>query len=94
MINHKFFDELSEQLGQLLPFNPQASQEEIKKHVSALLQSAFSHMDLVTRDEFEVQRAVLMRTRERLEALEVQVKALEARLQAEQTTPSAPKSDA
>lgn len=81
MINSKIIEGLNEQIGQFLNINPQATQEDIKQNMSALLQSAFSHLDLVTRDEFDAQRAVLMRTRERLEQLEAQVQSLEAKLQ-------------
>ena len=47
-----------------------------------MLQAGLARLDLVTREEFEVQRAVLLRTREKLEALQAQVAELEARLAA------------
>ena len=55
--------------------------KEVEKHLKALLQSALSKLDVVSRDEFETQQAVLMRTRERLEALEKRVSELEAKTQ-------------
>ena len=53
---------------------------EIEAQLKALLQSAFSKLDLVSRDEFDSQMTVLARTRTRLESLEAKVAELEARL--------------
>src|SRR3546814_12509806 len=61
--------------------------EELQQNFKAVLQSGLSRLDLVTREEFDVQRAVLLRTREKLDALEQLVEQLEARLAA---TPAAP----
>jgi len=55
-----------------------------------LLQSGLSKLDLVTREEFDVQRAVLLRTREKLEALQQVVAALEARGDAAPAPAAAP----
>lgn len=54
--------------------------EELRRNLRALLSSAFARMDLVTREEFDVQAAVLQRTQQRLEELERQVAVLEALL--------------
>lgn len=53
---------------------------DIEKNFHAILQAAFEKMHLVGREEFEVQRAVLARTREKLEQLEARVIELEERL--------------
>ncbi|MDG9927964.1 MULTISPECIES: accessory factor UbiK family protein [unclassified Pseudomonas] len=58
---------------------------EIEAQLKALLQSAFGKLDLVSREEFDSQMAVLARTRARLEALEARL----AELEAQQTTPPA-----
>ena len=54
------------------------SQEELQQTFKSTLQAGLSKLDLVTREEFDVQRAVLLRTREKLEALERTVAALDA----------------
>ena len=56
-----------------------ASREELQENFKAVLQSGLAKLDLVTREEFEVQRAVLLRTREKLERLQAVVAELEAR---------------
>ena len=60
--------------------NPAALRQDIEKNVRAILERGLAQMDLVTREEFEVQQAVLLRSREKLEALEKQVAELEAAL--------------
>ena len=51
--------------------------KDIEKNVRAMMTQGFQKMDLVTRDEFEIQTKVLARTREKLEALEAKIAALE-----------------
>jgi len=53
--------------------------EDMERNFKSLLQSALARMDLVTREEFDVQMAVLARTREKLEALEARLAELEGR---------------
>lgn len=76
-LNH--IDDLARRLGELLPPGLRESQAELQQAFKDVLQSGLSRLDLVTREEFEVQRAVLLRTREKLEALERSVAELEAR---------------
>jgi BMFP domain-containing protein YqiC len=59
----------------------QSPAADLEKNLRALLASFFARLDLVTREEFDVQRQVLLRTREKLERLESQVAALEQRTQ-------------
>lgn len=80
MIDNKTLDELARKLGELLPESVQNAQKDIEKNIKTGLSSAFQRMDLVTREEFEVQTALLERTRERLNALEIRVRALEKEL--------------
>ena len=54
--------------------------DDVKKNVQSVMRNAFERMDLVTREEFEVQEKVLMRTREKLEELSQQLEALEKQL--------------
>lgn len=81
MIQNKLVEGLSEQMSQLLKgVRGLPGQEQVEQQVQFMLQSAFSRLDLVTREEFDAQSAVLARTRARLEALEEAVAQLEARL--------------
>jgi BMFP domain-containing protein YqiC len=54
---------------------------EIRQQLRSAAQTTFEKMDFVPREDFEAQKAVLLRTREKLEALELQMAALEAKLQ-------------
>ncbi len=74
MINPKVFDEISAKMSALLAATPA---KDVEKNARAMLSSMFSRLDLVTREEFDVQSQVLARTREKLQALEARVDALE-----------------
>ncbi len=74
------FDDLARRLSQLLPPGLAGMRDELERNVRAVLQQSLARMDLVSREEFEVQQAVLARSRSRLEALEKQVAELEKRL--------------
>lgn len=80
MIDPKTFDDLAEKIGKLIPDSVKGLQNDVEKNVKAALQNAFAKMDLVTRDEFDVQSKVLARSREKLEQLEKQVAELEKKL--------------
>jgi ubiquinone biosynthesis accessory factor UbiK len=71
-------DELARRLADSLPGGLKAMQADAEQNFRAVLQAGLSRLDLVTRDEFDVQAAVLKRTREKLEALEARLAALEA----------------
>jgi BMFP domain-containing protein YqiC len=72
-------DELARQLAAAVPKNLRALGEDLEKNFRALLLSGFEKMELVTREEFDLQSAVLERTREKLEALETRLAALEGK---------------
>ncbi len=83
MIDLNHIDDLARRLSSLVPpgLRPDATQdvrEELQQSFKSVLQSGLAKLELVTREEFEVQRAVLLRTREKLEALQRAVTALEA----------------
>ena len=78
MIDARVFDDLAARLDSLLPPGARRAGEDFRKNARATLQGALGNLDLVTREEFDVQGAVLARTREKLEALEARVAALEA----------------
>ena len=81
MLDPKNLDELARRFTENLPGPLRDLQQEVEKNTRTALQSAFARMDLITREEFDAQSKVLARTRERLEALERQVEALEQKRQ-------------
>ena len=70
MIDFRTLDDLSQRLGALLPPSLGEAREDLTRNFRSALQAGLQRLDLVTREEFEVQRLVLRRTREKLEALE------------------------
>jgi ubiquinone biosynthesis accessory factor UbiK len=70
-------DELARRLVDALPGGLRALQADAEQNFRAALQAGLARLDLVTREEFDVQAAVLKRTREKLEALEARLAALE-----------------
>lgn len=79
-MNTKVIDELTKRLSGVLPPGADVLKQDMEKNIRSVLHAAFSKMDLVTREEFEVQAQVLQRSRSKLEALEKQVAELEAKL--------------
>jgi BMFP domain-containing protein YqiC len=75
----KLLDDLSRRLAALFPAGAQGVQQDLEKNLKASLAAAFARLDLVTREELDVQRAVLARTRARLAELERRLDALEGR---------------
>lgn len=75
MAGGKFIDDLNARLAELFAASPA---KDLERNVKAMMAGAFSRMDLVTREEFDVQAKVLARTRERLNELERRVAELEA----------------
>jgi BMFP domain-containing protein YqiC len=69
-------EELSRRISSLIPADMKHMQEDIENNIRSLLQASLSKMNLVTREEFDVQSAVLQRTREKLEELEKQLEQL------------------
>ncbi|GAB0147983.1 accessory factor UbiK family protein [Marichromatium gracile] len=85
MLDPKQLDDLVQRFAANMPKGLQVLQEDINRNVKASLESGLSRLDLVTREEFDVQSAVLARTREKVVALEAQVAALEQALGARQS---------
>ncbi|MBP6552838.1 MAG: accessory factor UbiK family protein [Vitreoscilla sp.] len=75
MIAKKILEEISSKLGDTIAQSPA---KDIEKNVKSLMGSAFNRMDLVTREEFDIQQQVLIKTRELLTQLEQRVAVLEA----------------
>ena len=74
MLNQRFIDEINAKLRDLLAKTPA---RDIETNMRAMLTSTFARLDLVTRQEFDIQTEILARTREKLTALEAQLAALE-----------------
>ncbi|MFZ6724963.1 accessory factor UbiK family protein [Undibacterium sp. MH2W] len=75
MNKQNFFDDMQAKINQVLENSPA---KDIEKNVKAMMTQGFSKLDLVTREEFDIQAQVLAKTRAKLEALEERVAALEA----------------
>ena len=75
MLNNKLLDEISSRISQLAASTPVA---EFEKNAKALLAGVFSRMDLVTREEFDIQRELLAKAQEKLTALEAKIGELES----------------
>ncbi len=75
MLNQKFFEDMSAKLNEAVANSPA---RDFEKNARALLAQGFAKLDLVTREEFDVQAQVLARAREQLAALEARVAELEA----------------
>ena len=80
MLDFKTIDDLAHRLSDLLPPQLGAAREDLEKNFRSALQAGLGRLDLVTREEFDVQRAVLLRTREKLAELELAVARLESQL--------------
>jgi BMFP domain-containing protein YqiC len=76
MFDPKQFDELAKTLFATLPVSLQNLEKEVQQQFKDVLQTAFNRMDLITREEFDVQCKVLARTREKVEQLQEQVEDL------------------
>ncbi len=72
-----FFSDMQAKINQAIENSPA---KDIEKNIKSMLNQGFSKLDLVTREEFDIQTQVLTKTRAKLEALEAQVAELEAQL--------------
>lgn len=77
MLDPTKIEEMVQSLSKAMPPGLSAIQQDIEKNIRAALTATFAKLDLVTREEFDVQTQVLHRTREKLEALEQRVADLE-----------------
>ncbi len=86
MLDPKLFEEINARLSALIAASPA---KDIEKNVKAMLAGLFEKMDLVTREEFEIQARLLARAQERQAALEARLAALEAAQKPASSPPSA-----
>ncbi len=91
MIDLSQIDDLARRLSGLVPPALREGREEMQDNFKSALQAGLAKLDLVTREEFDVQRAVLARTRSRLDELRAQVEQLEARLAERDGNDAAPR---
>ena len=77
---NQFFNDMQAKVQQALENSPA---KDIEKNIKAMMSQGFAKLDLVTREEFDIQAQVLAKTRSKLEALEARVAALEAQLRSE-----------
>ena len=88
---NNFFNDLQGKINQALESGPA---KDIERNVKAVMTQGFAKLDLVTREEFDIQAQVLAKTRAKLEALEQRVVELEARLASQSAAPAAAASQA
>lgn len=89
MIDPKKIEQIARQVHESMPKGIREFGEDAEKKIRQVLQAQFSRMDLVNREEFDVQTQVLLRTREKLAVLEQRLAALEGKL-TETEKPQAP----
>jgi len=75
---NKSIEELAKTLAEALPEGLRSARDDLEKNFKSVLQTGLGKLDLVTREEFAVQEAVLARTREKLEALQAQLGEIES----------------
>lgn len=85
MMNSDLLDDLARRISATIPPGARGIQQDIEKNVRAGLNGVFAKLNLVTREEFDVQSALLARARAQLKTLEAQVAALETQLAGEQS---------
>lgn len=77
MIDPKALDELATRLSKLVPADISAAKDDLSSNFRAVIQGWLDRMDLVTREEFDVQKSVLEKTRAKLEAIERRLEQLD-----------------
>lgn len=91
-LDPKILDDLARRLSESVPAGVRQVQRDLESNFRSVLQSALGRLDLVTREEFDVQQQVLARTREKLEALNARLAELEQSLgPAQKPSPAKPR---
>lgn len=80
MAIEQLINRLGQQFGDRLPGSLTTARQELEEHLKVILRDALSRMDLLTRDEFDIQQTLLAKTRAKVDALEQQLRQLEAQL--------------
>ncbi len=79
-MNKQFFDDITNKISQAIPPVPGNMRTELEQTIRGILHNAFDKLDLVTREDFEVQAAVLQKTRIKLEQMEQKLAELEQKI--------------
>tara|TARA_B100001250_G_C19399918_1_gene614292 strand:+ start:168 stop:413 length:246 start_codon:yes stop_codon:yes gene_type:complete len=77
LFNLNNIEKIAAAISAVVPNQNAELREEFKKNIKAILSSAFKKMDVVTQEDFELQKSILKRTREKLEDLEIKITELE-----------------
>ena len=93
MIDPKKIEDIAKQIGNAIPPQVRQFADDIEAKVKQVLQQKLADLDFVSREEFDVQRQVLLRTREKLEKLEQQLAALMAEKTLDMRQQQLPSSD-
>lgn len=80
MLDTQFFEDILKRLTDAVPPSLQNVKQDLERNFRAVLQSTFNKLDLVSREEFDAQAGVLLKTRNKVEALEKQLVELEKQL--------------
>ncbi|MES2909416.1 MAG: accessory factor UbiK family protein [Pseudomonadota bacterium] len=80
MAIEQLINRLGQQFGEHLPVQLKAARHELEDHLKIILRDALSRMELLTRDEFDIQQTLLAKTRAKVDQLEQQLRSLEAQL--------------
>ena len=78
-MNDESLDNIARKLAEAVPEGLRSMRDDLEQNFRSVLRASLARLDLVTREEFEVQEAVLAKTRAKLEALETKVKELEGK---------------
>ncbi len=86
MIDPKFFDDLAKKFTDAMPDSVKEMRADFEKNMQAVMRAGFSKLDLVTREEFDIQKEVLAHTRAQVEALEKKLTKIEEQMLTKKTS--------
>ncbi|GLY60196.1 hypothetical protein Pcaca05_10540 [Pectobacterium carotovorum subsp. carotovorum] len=93
MIDPKKIEQIARQVHESMPKGIRELGDDVEKKIRQVLQAQLTRLDLVNREEFDIQTQVLLRTREKIARLEQRMTELEAKLSAEEKPAAAPEND-
>lgn len=93
MIDPKKIEQIARQVHESMPKGIRELGDDVEKKIRQVLQAQLTRLDLVNREEFDIQTQVLLRTREKIARLEQRMTELEAKLSTEEKPPAAPEND-
>ncbi|ASN86943.1 MULTISPECIES: ubiquinone biosynthesis accessory factor UbiK [Pectobacterium] len=93
MIDPKKIEQIARQVHESMPKGIRELGDDVEKKIRQVLQAQLTRLDLVNREEFDIQTQVLLRTREKIARLEQRMTELEAKLSTEEKPATAPEND-